>query len=317
MKNILTLSLLLTCGLCFGQNLVPNPSFEEYDSCAILLSEINYANDWLIIRNTPDCFNNCATSIIGNYGIPENDFGYQYPPSQGCSGYAGFFTAFWLSPNGRELFGARLKAPLVIGQKYFVSFKASHATANGGASNNIGITFTNSLIVEGDFAPNRNFSHVNSTAVISDTTNWTTVFGSFTADSAYSFINVGNFYDDNLTQFTETSFNPYYFIDDICVSTDSSFCANYIYICNVGINEHATGLNNSAFPNPFSNQLTFSLAANEPTTVSLYDFLGQQILQQTFTNSTTINTAQIQVGIYFYELSNSKRTLKTGKLVKQ
>jgi len=69
--------------------------------------------------------------------------------------------------------------------------------------------------------------------------------------------------------------------------------------------------------NPFSTQLTFTLAANEPTTVSLYDFLGQQILQQTFTNATTINTEQLQAGIYFYELSNAKGTLKTGKLVKQ
>ncbi len=73
----------------------------------------------------------------------------------------------------------------------------------------------------------------------------------------------------------------------------------------------------SVSPNPFSNQLTFSLADNEQTTVLLYNFLGQQVLQQTFTNSTTINTAQLAEGIYFYELRNSKETLKTGKLVKQ
>jgi len=71
------------------------------------------------------------------------------------------------------------------------------------------------------------------------------------------------------------------------------------------------------FPNPFSTQLTFSLADNLPTTVSLYNFLGQQVLQQTFTNSTTINTEQLADGIYFYELRNSKGTLKTGKVVKQ
>ena len=72
-----------------------------------------------------------------------------------------------------------------------------------------------------------------------------------------------------------------------------------------------------AFPNPFSTQLTFSLAANEQTTVSLYDFLGQQVLQQTFTNSATINTEQFADGIYFYELRSNKGTLKTGKVIKQ
>lgn len=70
-------------------------------------------------------------------------------------------------------------------------------------------------------------------------------------------------------------------------------------------------------PNPFSNQLTFSLAGKVPTTVFLYDFLGQQVLQQTFTNSTTLNTEQLADGIYFYELRSNKRTLKTGKVVKQ
>lgn len=75
--------------------------------------------------------------------------------------------------------------------------------------------------------------------------------------------------------------------------------------------------NADLFPNPFSTQLTFSLADNEPATVSLYNFLGQQVWQRTFTNSTTVNTEQMQDGIYFYELRNSKGSLKTGKVVKQ
>ena len=71
------------------------------------------------------------------------------------------------------------------------------------------------------------------------------------------------------------------------------------------------------YPNPFSTHLTFSHADNEPTTVSLYNFIGQQVLRQTFTNSTTLNTEQLADGIYFYELRSNKGTLKTGKLVKQ
>lgn len=73
----------------------------------------------------------------------------------------------------------------------------------------------------------------------------------------------------------------------------------------------------SLFPNPFSDQLSFSLAHSEQATIILYNFLGQQILQQTFTNFTTINTGQMQDGIYFYELRSNKGTLKTGKVVKQ
>ncbi len=76
--------------------------------------------------------------------------------------------------------------------------------------------------------------------------------------------------------------------------------------------------NVSPFPNPFSNQLTFSLAHNAQTTVSLYNFLGQQVLQQTtFTNITTLNTEQLANGIYFYQLMNGKQIIKSGKLIKQ
>lgn len=73
----------------------------------------------------------------------------------------------------------------------------------------------------------------------------------------------------------------------------------------------------NVYPNPFSTQITFSLADNEPTTTSLYNFLGQQVLKQTFTNSTTINTEQLADGIYFYELRNEKGAAKNGKVLKQ
>jgi hypothetical protein len=71
------------------------------------------------------------------------------------------------------------------------------------------------------------------------------------------------------------------------------------------------------FPNPFSTQLTFSLTGNEQTILTLYDFLGQNILQENFINSITISTAQMQNGIYLYGLRNNSGAIKTGKIVKQ
>lgn len=71
------------------------------------------------------------------------------------------------------------------------------------------------------------------------------------------------------------------------------------------------------YPNPFSTQLTFQISTNQQTTISVYNFLGQQVIQQTFTGSTAINTEQLANGIYFYELRNGKGIIKTGKIVKQ
>ncbi len=73
----------------------------------------------------------------------------------------------------------------------------------------------------------------------------------------------------------------------------------------------------SIIPNPFSNKLSIFNANNESATISLFNALGQLILQQPFTNSATINTEQMQQGIYFYQLSNSIGTIKSGKIVKQ
>lgn len=84
-----------------------------------------------------------------------------------------------------------------------------------------------------------------------------------------------------------------------------------------GIDEPFDSKKVIVFPNPLSTQLTFSLADNVRTTISLYNFLGQQVLQLTFTNSTTINSEQLAEGIYFYELRNDKGAIKNGKVIKQ
>jgi hypothetical protein len=94
-------------------------------------------------------------------------------------------------------------------------------------------------------------------------------------------------------------------------SSDSS-CWLYSEIKKIENNSRET-----IFPNPFSTQLTFTLSDKEPTTLSLYNFLGQQILQQAFTNSASINTGAFAEGIYFYELRNSKKIIGQGKVVKQ
>jgi len=74
----------------------------------------------------------------------------------------------------------------------------------------------------------------------------------------------------------------------------------------------------SIYPNPTMDKLNIAYNKdNELIEIILYDISSRLILQQTFTNSTILSTEQMQNGIYFYELRNSKGTIKTGKLVKQ
>src|SRR5687768_16803403 len=72
--------------LVFGQNLVPNPSFEDYDTCPEFLSQINYAIGWGSSRQTPEYYNSCAIPFTVA-SVPHNYFGSQYPASGNA--YAG------------------------------------------------------------------------------------------------------------------------------------------------------------------------------------------------------------------------------------
>lgn len=83
------------------------------------------------------------------------------------------------------------------------------------------------------------------------------------------------------------------------------------------IDEFPEELKISIAPNPFAHLLKLQYLNNEQSVISLYNFLGQQILQHSFTNSTSINTEHLVKGIYYYEFEDSSGKISTGKLVKQ
>jgi hypothetical protein len=109
-------------------------------------------------------------------------------------------------------------------------------------------------------------------------------------------------------------------LDTMVLGTATGGSLFSLFICN----PHSTEVINSTdeskinfYPNPFSTQLTFDISDNQPATIILYDIFSRQIFQKTFMTSTTINTEQFEEGIYFYELKNSKRTIKIGKIIKR
>jgi len=118
------------------------------------------------------------------------------------------------------------------------------------------------------------------------------------------------------------------------VSFNSPTTANYVtvkygalaggaFVDNFGVC-NGTGIDGQidieklkVFPNPFSNQITFTNSAKEQTTISLYDLLGQQILKQQFSDAITINTEQFAKGIYLYEVRNKSGIIQKGKIIKE
>jgi hypothetical protein len=160
--------------------------------------------------------------------------------------------------------------------------------------------------------PNINFSHVNETSVISEYENWIRISGSFIADSAYTYVVLGNFYDDIYTDtlnlpFSIVSQRAYSCIDDVCVSLDSLYAQTW-----VGISENEYPKNNiSIYPNPAREHLNISsgLPINK---IILYDCQGR-IAKEIIPlnqNQIQIDIQKLGSGLYFLESeSNNVKTI--------
>jgi len=295
-KFIFIFSFLLIAKFSFAQiNLVPNPSFEIYSSCPSGPDEVVNSNGWSAYKESPDYLNTCATIFAT---VPTNQFGFQ-SPSYG-NAYCGIW-AYATSTFYREIIGSQLSSPLIIGQKYFVSFEAVLSNNGYGscAIDNIGAKFSITPFSFGNPAPINNSAQVYSSVIIIDTLNWTKISGSFIADSAYGYVMLGNFFDDATTDTTQVYGNPncvsYYCIENVCVSLDSLYAATW-----TSANEIDNDNNFSVFPNPVSDKICYLSSTERIISVEIFDLLGKKIEIQISCNinSGMVNFDNIDQGIY-------------------
>ena len=302
------------CSFCMAQNLVPNPSFEDTVSCPYAAGDINKATGWISFCGSPDFYCTCNEFDMG---VPNNWAGYQMPTNG--SAYVGFAAYSNTSLNAREFPACLLTTPLTIGTKYYISFKVALSLTNfiqaNCASNKIGAMFATGI-----YPCNiTNSPPVFTDLVITDTLNWTRIAGSFVADSSYNYLIIGNFYDDANTDtvkfFSDFSDNAYYYLDDVCVSMDSSYVYNYNY---TGVQENNFNNQYSFYPNPATDFVTIQNSFNTPFNLTVFNSLGQQFY---FKQSITSNNLQLDVssynaGLLFIQIA-SQNNQYIYKLLKQ
>jgi hypothetical protein len=77
----------------------------------------------------------------------------------------------------------------------------------------------------------------------------------------------------------------------------------------------------NAYPNPFTNSVTVHIPENAKgiqTKLIVYDLLGTEILQVELNNSfTTIDTANLPAGMYFFAVLGSDNTMQTVRMIAQ
>lgn len=310
---LFAIAVMLQIKIVTAQNLVPNPSFEEYIACPEYFHQTYLVNDWIININSADYFNKC--SVQSEISIPINNNGFQDTPNSECNAYMGIVTYHGFMNNNREYFGTILNTPLLIYQQYYISFKVSLANNSSFATDKLGVLFTNenfeNISSAIPFVENtnlmNNFAHVYSENIISDTNNWVTVKGSFLSDSSYQNIIIGNFFDDentNITNINSLYSLSYYYIDDVCVSTDSAYCWNYAENCNQStIDNIELQQKVIIFPNPAKNQINVEiqyLNNIEKNYLKLYDVYGRLVLEKPIIClHTVMNTEFLKPGEYY------------------
>ena len=216
-------------------NLVPNPSFEIYDSCPETGStpgdpQIEHCKFWYLpTEGTADYFNKCNN---GSVGIPVNFAGFQYP-SEG-NAYCGFFLFYddFSNPNSdyREYIQTKLITTLTQGQEYYFEFYVCRSDIYGIAIDNIGALFTSYPISRFDANPIIAQPQIENPRhhIIIDTIKWTKISGTFVAQGDEHYLTIGNFYPAD--QIDTILFNgnwpadyAYYYIDGITLKPVESW----------------------------------------------------------------------------------------------
>ena len=315
MKRFFTLFFVLTTFSVFGQNLVPNPSFEEFIECPDGEYDIDLAFPWTSYRQTPDYFNICDET--NGAGVPYSSiYGYQYP-YHGV-GQAGLIAVGF--PFDREIIGAELISPLEIGMNYYISFYANRGFGGGFHSNcncavnNLGVKFTNQPYSVSETVPIDNNPHFYFSEVITDTVGWEHVSGAFTADSAYTHLALGNFFEADFNTVENYNnyeyYNTYYFIDAVCITKTPSDCDALI----TGINDvNATNVVVTIYPNPASTLL--NIHTDLPiVSISVMTLNGKQLLVHNPV-SKQLNISNLPEGMYVI-IIKTERELIRKKFIK-
>jgi len=309
-----------------SQNLVPNPSFEEYLECPFSTAELqNQVIDWYSWQESPDFFHACSNEIEGFAGVPENALGYQWPITG--EAYAGLITFSYLLTNGREYMACPLAVPLELGEQYYVFFHVSmfdggYESERWCATSNIGVRFFKDPSYSASNPINPltpdNFAHINYSEILNDTTNWTKIEGWITADDAYNWVAIGNFFDDIQTQkelLNETgNCTGFYYIENVCVAKTPQECDYLLNQTEVSTSNNLITI----YPNPAEAYLIVKSNQQLINEIKAFNSIGQLIyLTIHQEENIVIETGHWSKGLYILEVKTEDGFIKPFKVLKQ
>ncbi len=223
-------------------NLVPNPSFEDNDSCfksgfPSILDTTGHGTapfNWLAVLNSPDCYKFCDTDGISNFGF------YQIPRSgNGMMGVGANSLDDRIINNSikgnKEIGAVKLREILLSNQYYKLIFYVNLAnikqrnTTNVFATSSMGGYFSSEKLSYQEY-PVKSLEPIIPQVInppnryLLDTFGWDKIEGLYKAQGGEEWLTIGDFgnrNNDTLLFKDNTqpiSYSTYYFIDDVSVT---------------------------------------------------------------------------------------------------
>lgn len=232
MRIIIFFTIIGSCflsNLSIAQNLIQNPSFESQRCCPDSYSQFHCTNNWRQpTKGTSDYYSGCENRFYSPEAkVPDNFFGTQ-EAYEGIS-YTGIYTFY--NDSYREYMEIKLDEPMTKNQRYGFSIQVSLADNAGVAIQSLGVSFSDTLVVQPDLfftlrLPHEKLENKTKTH-LSDKENWTEMYIDYTAKGGEQFVVIGNFLDnaqtDTITADTATTtdfdkFTAYYYLDNVCLA---------------------------------------------------------------------------------------------------
>lgn len=273
-----------------AQNMIPNGSFEQFDNCPMGLDEIDEVEAWSQSRGTCDYFHECG---VNGASVPFNVLGHQ--EALEGEGYAGFIAFDFPDDGYREHLIIELSEPLSVGEQYYFSmylsngFGYSNNPSASKACNGQGVLLStveySSLWDDNPLdapSPVDNTAHILNLEIINDSINWVPIQDSFIADSAYQYLIIGSFLDEQSIDHInvtgegpfETYGEAYYFVDEVRLGTDSTYVFENITSVQEGI---ASDI--SVWPTIISDEMT--IRSSQPLSkLEVIDTSGRLVFNQ-------------------------------------
>lgn len=237
-KNIFFFIFISLYWLCHSQpiNLIPNPSFENFNNCPISetnpyysgLNQICLATPWFQPFQPNDSSSMCGGSSSDFFhkcsgNIPIIPYKQDFQNPKNGSGFSGISIVNPWNPNDyREYLEVSL-SEILKRKNYCVSWYSNLSGDSGQSVNRIGAYFSKDTIIQlGFWDPIYVIPQVENLAIVTDTHNWIPFHQSFIAEGGERFFTFGNFRDGNL-------------IDSIVVNNDLTYV--YYYYDDFGVYE--------------------------------------------------------------------------------